>query len=75
MVGVVHREVLDTAGLIVAADETLTGVVGNPVAEALALLVQLGRVEVVALELAEVDEALLEVRLSFLCPSIMRVLP
>ena len=62
MVCVVHREVLDTAGLIVSADETLTRVVGNPVAEAFTLLVQFARVKVVALELAEEDKALLEVR-------------
>lgn len=52
MIRVIDREVFDASALVCRADEALSRMVGDPAAEALALLVQFRRVEMVALELA-----------------------
>ena len=62
MVGVVHREVFNTAALVIAADETLSRVVNDPALETLPLLIQFAGIEVQALELAVILQFRLEVR-------------
>ena len=52
MIRVIDREVFDASALVSCSDEALSGMVGDPAAEALALLVQFRRVEVIPFELA-----------------------
>ena len=52
MLRVIDREVFDASALVSCSDEALSRMVGDPAAEALALLVQLRRVEVIPFELA-----------------------